>query len=72
VDLYTAIARRRDVRTQFTGEPVDPAALDRVLGAAHAAPSVGMSQPWDFVLVTDRGLRERFAAHVADERAMAV
>lgn len=66
--LYDVIHRRRDVRREFTGEPVEDAALHRVLTAAHAAPSVGMSQPWDFVLVRDRGLRERFQAHVATER----
>ncbi len=42
----------------------------RVLGAAHAAPSVGLTQPWDFILVRNRGLREAFQAHVANERAI--
>jgi 5,6-dimethylbenzimidazole synthase len=67
-DLYDIINQRRDVRSQFTGAPVDPAALMRVLGAAHAAPSVGMTQPWDFVLVRDHELRCRFREHVLDER----
>lgn len=69
MNLYDAIARRRDVRAEFTGEPVDPAVLDRVLGAGHAAPSVGHSQPWDFVLVRDLGTRTAFQEHVAAERA---
>lgn len=68
-DLYDVIARRRDVRAEFTGAPVADDVLDRVLGAAHAAPSVGHSQPWDFVLVRDRGTRERFQEHVTTERA---
>lgn len=67
--LYDVIARRRDVRTEFTGAPVDDDVLARVLDAAHRAPSVGMTQPWDFVLVRDTGLRTRFADHVAEERA---
>jgi 5,6-dimethylbenzimidazole synthase len=66
--LYEAIARRRDVRAEFTGAPVDPAVLDRVLRAAHAAPSVGLSQPWDFVIVEDRAVRARFHEHVQAER----
>lgn len=45
MDLYDAIARRRDTRSEFTGRPVPPEVLRRVLGAAHRAPSVGMSQP---------------------------
>ncbi|MDN5743502.1 MAG: 5,6-dimethylbenzimidazole synthase [Nocardioidaceae bacterium] len=66
--LYDVIERRRDVRAEFTGEPLAEDALLRVLGAAHQAPSVGMSQPWDFVLVADPVLRRRFADHVASER----
>lgn len=66
--LYDTIHRRRDVRREFTGAPVDPAALERVLSAAHAAPSVGMTQPWDFVLVRDPQLRSAFQQHVAHER----
>ncbi|GAA0978791.1 5,6-dimethylbenzimidazole synthase [Nocardioides aquaticus] len=68
MDLYEAVARRRDVRAEFSGEPLDDAVLERVLGAAHRAPSVGMSQPWDFVLVRDPGTLGAFAQHVAGER----
>ena len=67
-DLYDVIARRRDVRAEFSGEPVDLGALRRVLEAAHHAPSVGHSQPWDFVLVFDDQTREAFAEHVEAER----
>jgi nicotinate-nucleotide--dimethylbenzimidazole phosphoribosyltransferase len=35
--------------------------LGRVLAAAHQAPSVGFSQPWDFIVITDRARRERIA-----------
>jgi 5,6-dimethylbenzimidazole synthase len=67
-DLYEIIHRRRDVRGEFTGAPVADAALDRILAAAHAAPSVGLSQPWDFIVVRDRTLRETFHEHVRRER----
>ncbi|MBM7519860.1 5,6-dimethylbenzimidazole synthase [Nocardioides nitrophenolicus] len=67
-DLYDVIERRRDVRAEFTGAPVADDVLHRVLAAAHRAPSVGMSQPWDFVLVRDSGLRRTFRDHVAAER----
>jgi len=68
VDLYDAIRRRRDTRAEFSGEPVAADVLERVLSAAHSAPSVGMSQPWDFVLVRDRSMLEAFRDHVASER----
>jgi 5,6-dimethylbenzimidazole synthase len=67
-NLYEAIHRRRDVRGQFTGAPVDPEALERVLAAAHAAPSVGLTQPWDFILVADPGTRRLFYDHVQTEK----
>jgi 5,6-dimethylbenzimidazole synthase len=67
--IYDVIHRRRDVRAQFTGEPVPPDVLSRILTAAHAAPSVGLSQPWDFVLVRDPAVRLAFHQHVQTERA---
>ncbi|GAA2701457.1 5,6-dimethylbenzimidazole synthase [Micromonospora olivasterospora] len=68
MELYDAIHRRRDVRAQFTGDPVPEETLRRVLAAAHAAPSVGYSQPWDFILVRDADTRRRFHQHVQAER----
>ena len=62
--LYATIAQRRDVR-RFRPDPLGPELVARVLGAAHAAPSVGHSQPWRFVLVTDPATREH-AAQLAD------
>ncbi|MFP5070015.1 nicotinate-nucleotide--dimethylbenzimidazole phosphoribosyltransferase [Pseudonocardia nantongensis] len=66
--FYEVLHSRRDVRTGFRPDPVDDDALTRVLEAAHAAPSVGFSQPWDFVLVHDAGVRERVHALVAEHR----
>ena len=67
-DLYDVIHRRRDVRGQFTGAPVPAEVLDRILGAAHAAPSVGLTQPWDFVLVRSPETRQAFRDHVLAQR----
>ena len=67
--VYDVIARRRDVRGEFSDRSLDDDVLQRILGAAHSAPSVGHSQPWDFVLVRDSATRRRFREHVATERA---
>ena len=67
-DLYDVIAQRRDVRNGFTLDPVDDAALTRVLQAAHQAPSVGFSQPWDFLVLRDLELRTRIQRMVQRER----
>ncbi|MCP1200997.1 5,6-dimethylbenzimidazole synthase [Notoacmeibacter sp. MSK16QG-6] len=55
--LYDVIYARRDVRNEFRPEPIDEEALGRVLNAAHAAPSVGLSQPWNFILIRDTARR---------------
>jgi 5,6-dimethylbenzimidazole synthase len=67
-NFYDVVHRRRDVRSEFTGAPVPAEVLRRILGAAHTAPSVGLSQPWDFVLVRDVNTRTAFHDHVQAER----
>jgi 5,6-dimethylbenzimidazole synthase len=66
--LYETMFRRRDTRAEFTGAPISPDVLERILTAAHSAPSVGLSQPWDFVLVDDEPARRAFRDHVHQER----
>jgi nicotinate-nucleotide--dimethylbenzimidazole phosphoribosyltransferase len=60
--VYRVIGERRDVRAGFRPDPVPDDVLRRVLAAAHQAPSVGFSQPWDFIVITERAQRERVAA----------
>ncbi|MDR7301393.1 5,6-dimethylbenzimidazole synthase [Haloactinomyces albus] len=69
-DLYDVMNRRRDVRSEFTGEEIAPDVLRRVLTAAHSAPSVGLSQPWDFVVVRNDSTRRAFREHVLAERSV--
>jgi 5,6-dimethylbenzimidazole synthase len=66
--FYEVVERRRDVRAEFTGQPLANDLLTRILGAAHRAPSVGMSQPWDFVVVESLDTRQAFRDHVTTER----
>jgi 5,6-dimethylbenzimidazole synthase len=56
--VYRAIHERRDVRSQFLPDPVPDDALNRILNAAHHAPSVGFMQPWDFLVIRDVSTRE--------------
>ncbi len=65
--LYRVMAARRDMR-HFSDEPLEPALLDRLLAAAHLAPSVGLMQPWRFIRVRDRSLRRSIHALVEEER----
>ena len=65
--LYRAIAERRDMR-HFNGGEVVPELLARLLEAAHQAPSVGMMQPWRFIRVTSRDVRQSIHQLVEEER----
>jgi 5,6-dimethylbenzimidazole synthase len=65
--LYRVMAARRDMR-HFSREPLDVALLERLLAAAHLAPSVGLMQPWRFIHVQDRALRACIHALVEQER----
>ena len=50
--FYKAIYSRRDVRSHFTSDPIVDNELTQILNAAHHAPSVGFSQPWNFIPVS--------------------
>ncbi|MBI3570392.1 MAG: 5,6-dimethylbenzimidazole synthase [Gammaproteobacteria bacterium] len=65
--VYRAIAERRDMR-HFLPDPVDADTLQRLLEAAHRAPSVGLMQPWRFLHITDAALRRDIHALVEEER----
>ncbi|RRQ26001.1 5,6-dimethylbenzimidazole synthase [Rhodococcus sp. Eu-32] len=68
MSLYSAIASRRDVRAEFSGDRIDDGVLRRILSAAHQAPSVGNTQPWDFVVVRSSDTLSTFATHVQEQR----
>lgn len=55
--VYRAIRERRDVRRGFLPEPMPDELLRRLLEAAHNAPSVGLMQPWRFIVVRDISVR---------------
>lgn len=59
--VYRAIYARRDVRDEFLPQPIPHRTLERILQAAHHAPSVGLSQPWNFILI--RNLEVKAAVH---------
>ena len=56
--FYRVIERRRDVRA-FRPDPIPSETLYRILGAAHHAPSVGLMQPWNFIVIQDADTKAR-------------
>ena len=70
--LFELIRWRRDVR-QFRREALPDGLLDELLAAACCAPSVGLSEPWRFVLVEDGARRAAVRAdfEACNARALA-
>ncbi|MGA9594581.1 MAG: nitroreductase family protein [Acidimicrobiia bacterium] len=74
METWDAIRSRRNVRT-YTDEPIDEEDLARILEAARLTPSSSNSQPWDFVVCTNRDQLEKLsqvwkgASHVARSAA---
>ena len=67
--VYRAIYERRDMR-HFCGGSVADAVLQRLLSAAHHAPSVGFMQPWRFIRVRSPKLRLALHTLVEEERVL--
>ncbi|WP_254664848.1 5,6-dimethylbenzimidazole synthase, partial [Streptomyces prasinopilosus] len=64
--VQKVMRERRDIRNGFRDDPIPHEVLLRVLEAAHTAPSVGHSQPWDFVVI--RSAETRRTMHELAER----
>jgi 5,6-dimethylbenzimidazole synthase len=70
--LYKAIFSRRDVRSHFIRKDVSDDVLLRILNAAHHAPSVGFSQPWNFILIKDADTRKKVRESFEKERERSI
>ncbi|MFC3349732.1 nicotinate-nucleotide--dimethylbenzimidazole phosphoribosyltransferase [Streptomyces echinoruber] len=57
--VLKVMRERRDIRNGFRSDPIPHEVLLRVLEAAHTAPSVGHSQPWDFVVIRSTETRRK-------------
>lgn len=64
---------RRDVRgNKFLDKAIDPEHIDIILEAAAAAPSVGLSQPWKFLLIDDANIKEQVHKNCMEQREISV
>jgi len=70
--LYKAVFSRRDIRSHFNDKKIPGDVLVRILNAAHHAPSVGFSQPWDFILIKKRDTRLRVKNSFNHEREKSI
>jgi nicotinate-nucleotide--dimethylbenzimidazole phosphoribosyltransferase len=65
--VWRAIAERRDIR-RFRPDPLSDALVTRLLEAAHQAPSVGLMQPWRFIVIRDEQTKTAMQALAQRER----
>jgi len=68
--FYRVIERRRDVRA-FRPDPIPSETLYRILGAAHQAPSVGLMQPWNFIVIEEADTKARIKEIFLEENEKA-
>ena len=66
--VYKTIYGRRDIRSFFKPDPIATEVLARILKAAHHAGSVGYMQPWNFIVVEDRRIKEKVREAFERER----
>jgi 5,6-dimethylbenzimidazole synthase len=59
--LHALLAWRRDVR-RFRQDALPPGTIERLIGIACLSPSVGLSEPWRFVIVDDERRRAAIRA----------
>jgi nitroreductase len=60
MDALTAIASRHSTR-KFTPKAIPKDVLEKIVDAGRLAPTARNEQPWEFVVVTDRGVLARIA-----------
>ena len=71
--LYKAVFSRRDIRSHFVVDKKIPdEALAKILNAAHHAPSVGYSQPWDFILIKNKDTKLKVKNSFIQEREKSI
>ncbi|MFP3218621.1 MAG: 5,6-dimethylbenzimidazole synthase [Acidianus sp.] len=68
MDLYDAIKGRRDIRSYFKPDPIPDEVLAKILLAAHLAPLVGYSQPWNFIIIRDENIKRKVKEEVERQR----
>ncbi len=66
--FYKAVYSRRDVRSHFVQDQIGDDVLFNILNAAHHAPSVGFSQPWNFILIRDAITRAKIKESFEEEK----
>jgi len=60
MEFYEVVKKRCSVR-EYKPDPVPRDVIERIIDAARLAPTARFEQPWEFIVVQDKGMRERIA-----------
>jgi len=69
LDVFEAIKNRRSIRAYTSGKISDKE-IEKLIDAAHWAPSAGNIQPWEFVIVRDDKTKRRLLAAALDQTSI--
>ena len=70
--FYKILFSRRDVRSHFIKKDIPLSTILRIINAAHHAPSVGYSQPWNFIMIKDEDTRKKIKESFLREHEKAI
>ncbi|HEU4482696.1 MAG TPA: 5,6-dimethylbenzimidazole synthase [Nitrososphaeraceae archaeon] len=70
--FYKILFSRRDVRSHFINKNIPLSTILRIINAAHHAPSVGYSQPWNFIMIKGEDTRKEIKESFLKEHAKAI
>jgi 5,6-dimethylbenzimidazole synthase len=70
--FYKILFSRRDVRSHFIKKDIPLSTILRIINAAHHAPSVGYSQPWNFIMIKDEDTRKKIKESFLKEHERAI
>lgn len=71
MDVFTAIKERRSCRN-FSPEPVSDETIEKILEAGMWAPSPLNAQPWQFIVITNKAVKEKIISEAERCRKWAI
>ena len=64
-ELFELVTKRRSVR-KFKPDMVSDELINKILDVARQAPSGANHQPWEFIVIKDKALKDQIVSIVQD------
>ena len=65
-DVFLQMIKKRRSTRKFKPDPIPDETIEKIIEAARWAPSGANSQPWDFIVIKDGGIRKKIAQFIKD------